>query len=112
MKIVFTTQGTDWSSAMDARFGRTRYFLVFDEEKNAVEVIDNGADSQVAHGAGPKAAKKVLDLGAHVLITGNGPGGNAAAVLESTDMEIYVGAGEMTAQEAMDAYRAGSLKKL
>ncbi len=46
-----------------------------------------------------------------MLITGNGPGGNADAVLKTTGIEVYVGAGEMTVQQAYEAYKAGSLKK-
>ena len=111
MKIVFTTQGPDLDSPMDARFGRARYFLVLDSDSGAIEVVDNGADSQVAHGAGPKAAQKVIQLGAGVVVTGNGPGGNAASVLGSTDIEVYVGAGNMTAAEAKRAYENGELRK-
>ncbi len=112
MNIIFTAQGPDWDSPMDARFGRAQYFFVVDADSGAIETVDNGADAQVAHGAGPKAAQKILDLGAGILITGNGPGGNAAEVLESTGIEIYVGAGAMTVKEAMEAYKQGKLKKI
>jgi predicted Fe-Mo cluster-binding NifX family protein len=43
------------------------------------------------------------------LITGNGPGGNAATVLEKTGIKILVGAGDMTAKEAYEAYQNGEL---
>lgn len=111
MNIVFTTQGTDWDSPIDPRFGRTRYFFVFNEETDDVQTVDNSAIDKEAHGAGPKTSQKLVELGAEVLITGNGPGGNAAAVLKTTGVEIYVGAGEMTVKEALEAYRNGELKK-
>jgi len=38
------------------------------------------------------------------LITGFGPGGNAATVLERAEMKIYVGAGQLTIQEFLEAY--------
>ena len=111
MKLIFTTQGADWESSMDPRFGRTQFFFVYDEESEKIQTYDNTAIENEAHGAGPKTAQKLSEFGAEVLITGNGPGGNASAVLEATGTEIYVGAGEMTVREAYDAYKKGVLKK-
>ena len=111
MKLVFTTKGTDWDSPMDPRFGRTQFFFVYDEESEEILTHDNTAIEKEAHGAGPKTAQKLSEFGAKVLITGNGPGGNAAAVLEATGTEIYLGAGQMTVREAYDAYKKGELKK-
>lgn len=111
MKLIFTAQGPDWDSAMDPRFGRTRYFFVYDDENEDVQIFDNAAIENEAHGAGPKTAQKLVEFGAQVLVTGNGPGGNAGTVLKSTGVEIFIGAGEMTVREAYDAYRGGSLKK-
>ncbi|RLD34308.1 MAG: dinitrogenase iron-molybdenum cofactor biosynthesis protein, partial [Bacteroidetes bacterium] len=62
-------------------------------------------------GAGPKTAQKLFEYSPDVLITGNGPGGNAAAVLEKTGVKIYVGAGDMTAKEAYKAYKDNRLKQ-
>lgn len=111
MKIVFTAKGTDMAAAMDPRFGRTEYFVIFDEESKSIESYDNKDIEQQAHGAGPRTAQKLSEYGAQVLITGNGPGGNAATVLNTLGLEIYVGAANMTVQEAYDAYKAGNLKK-
>ncbi len=111
MKIAFTTKGTSWGSAMDPRFGRTEYFLIFDEEKDKLSAYDNRAAANDAHGAGPKTAQKLFEYSPNVLITGNGPGGNAAAVLEKTGVKIYVGAGDMTAKEAYKAYKDNRLKQ-
>ena len=111
MKIAFTTKGINWDSMMDPRFGRTEYFLVFDDEKNELTSFDNRAVNNEAHGAGPKTAQKLFELKANVLITGNGPGGNAGSVLEKTGVKIYVGAGEMTVKEAFEAYKKNELKE-
>lgn len=109
MKLIFTAQGTEWDSPMDPRFGRTPYFFVYDEESAEILTHDNTAIDQEAHGAGPKTAQKLAELGAEVLITGNGPGGNAAAVLQATGTRIFVGAGAMTVREAYEAYKQGAL---
>ncbi len=111
MKIAFTTTGTEWESKIDPRFGRTEYILIYDAEKDELSSIDNREIINVAHGAGPKTAQKIFDSGAQALITGNGPGGNAAAILGQMDLKIYVGAGGMTAREAYDAYLNDQLKQ-
>lgn len=111
MKLIFTTQGTDWESSMDPRFGRTQFFFVYDEGNEEIQTHDNTAIENEAHGAGPKTAQKLSEFDAQVLITGNGPGGNAARVLQSIGTEIYVGAGGMTVREAYDAYKNGELTK-
>ncbi len=111
MKIAFTTKGVEWNSMMDPRFGRTEFFLVFDDENNELISIDNRAISNEAHGAGPKTAQKLYELKADVLITGNGPGGNAGTVLEKAGMEIFIGAGEMTVKEAYDTYKKNELRE-
>ena len=111
MKIAFTTKGTEWDSKIDPRFGRTDFFLVYDEEKDELINFDNRTIENEAHGAGPKTAQVLFELKANVLITGNGPGGNAATVLERAGIEIYVGAAEKTVKEAYDAYKNNSLTK-
>lgn len=109
MKIAFTTKGTNWDSPIDPRFGRTEYLLVYDEETDRISVFDNREIVNEAHGAGPKTAQKLFQLKADILITGNGPGGNAATILEKTGVKILLGAGEMTVKEAYDAYKKDKL---
>jgi len=111
MKIAFTTKGTNWDSAMDPRFGRAEYFLIYDEEKDELTHFDNRDSANDAHGAGPKTAQKLFEFKPDVLITGNGPGGNAGTVLEKAGIKIFVGAGEMTVKEALEAYKSNALKE-
>ena len=111
MKIAFTTKGTEWDSQMDPRFGRTEFFLLYDEENDSFAHFDNRSVENDAHGAGSKTAQKLFDLKAEVLITGNGPGGNASTVLEKAGVQTYTGAGEMTVKEAYEAFKNNSLKK-
>lgn len=111
MIIVFTAKGTEWNSEMDARFGRTEFFLIYNEETKELTSFDNRSIENEAHGAGTKTAQKLFDLKANVLITGNGPGGNAGTVLSKTGVEIYIGAGEMTVEEAYKAYNEKQLSK-
>lgn len=112
MKIAFTAAGPDWDDPMDARFGRARYLLVHDEDSGALTIHDNAAVSDEAHGAGPRTAAVLLGLGAQVLVTGNGPGGNAARALSGRGVAVFVGAGDLTVKQAYAAYRQGTLTAL
>ena len=111
MKIAFTTKGTEWDSAMDPRFGRTEYFLIYDDDKDELAHYDNRDSANDAHGAGPKTSQKLFEFKPDILITGNGPGGNAATVLQKTGIKVFVGAGEMTVKEAYEAYKNNKLKQ-
>lgn len=112
MKIAFTAKGSDWKAGIDPRFGRTDYIVVYDDTSKELTSVDNREVEEIAHGAGPQTAQKLFDLGPDVLITGNGPGGNAATVLQKAQLEIFIGAGGMTIEEAYDAYRKGTLTAL
>jgi predicted Fe-Mo cluster-binding NifX family protein len=111
MKLIFTTLGADWDSPMDSRFGRTQFFFMYDEDSGETQSYDNTDINDEAHGAGTRTAQKLSELGARVLITGNGPGHNAYRVLQAIGTEIYVNASNMTAREAYKAYKSGILPK-
>jgi len=112
MKIAFTSKGEGMDSAIEPRFGRAEYLVTYDEATGDTEVFDNGSISEVAHGAGPQTAQKLIQMGADVLITGNGPGGNANAVLEKTDIKVFVGADGMTLSKAYEEYKQDNLKEV
>ena len=112
MKLAFTAKGKTWDSLVDPRFGRTEYFLFYDEENDELTPYDNSEIGKEAHGAGPKAAKVLFDEGAKILITGNGTGGNAGTILEKTGISVFIGAGNITVKDAYEKYKDGSLEKL
>ncbi|MBW7847380.1 MAG: dinitrogenase iron-molybdenum cofactor biosynthesis protein [Bacteroidales bacterium] len=111
MKIAFTATGTSWDSQIDARFGRTEYLVVFDEETGLLTGIDNNAVKNEAHGAGTATAQKLFELNPDVLITGNGPGDHAATALQHSKIKILVNAHNMTLKQAYEQYKNGLLKQ-
>ena len=111
MKIAFTAKGDNWDSMIDPRFGRCEYIVLFDEETNSLTAYDNTLTAEVAHGAGPKTAQIIFDINADVIITGNGPGEKAYEVLKESNVEIYVGAANMTLKQAYDEYKKDNLVK-
>ena len=111
MKIAFTAKGQTLQSEVDARFGRCPFFVIYNTETKEIEVIDNQDVEGEAHGAGPKTAQRLSEYKCNVLVTGNGPGGNAATVLEKMNIEIFIGAGEKKIEEALLVYQNGELNK-
>lgn len=112
MRIAFTSTGKDWDSPIDSRFGRTEFIVIYDEESQTLEVVDNSEIKGEAHGAGTATAQKMYDLKPDILITGNGPGDTAAKALKNLNMRIFVDAHEMTIKEAYASYRNGNLKEV
>lgn len=111
MKIAFTAKGTGWDDQMDARFGRAPYILILDTVTNDLLAVDNMANADAGHGAGPQTAQILFDNQVEALLTGNGPGGNAAVVLEKANIKVFTGAGEMNVGQAYEAFKNGQLKE-
>ena len=110
MRIAFSTKGNSWDSSMDPRFGRAEMFLIYDEEKDALEEIDNKETDGMDHGVGPQTVKKMLSLSVDVIVTGNGAGEKALAILKKSNVKMYTGAGDMTLKEAYTAYKNDKLQ--
>lgn len=111
MKIAFTSREPSWESQIDPRFGRTSYLAVYSDDTDEMSFYDNRDIENEAHGAGPKTAQKLFEYHPDVLITGNGPGSNAASVLEKAGIDIYRADDEMTVQEAYKAFKENKLSK-
>jgi predicted Fe-Mo cluster-binding NifX family protein len=109
MKIAISAKGTTWQDPVDPRFGRSEYFVVYDEKNDGLSFIDNRDVVREAHGAGPRTAQRLLDHQVDVLITGNGPGGNAAGVLSRAGIKVYADAGGMSVEEAYKAWKNNTL---
>ena len=110
MKIVFTAKGDSWESPMDPRFGRMELLVTYDEASQTLQAVTNSETESMEHGAGLQTAQKVLELEPDVIITGNGAGQKALAILERSNVKMYVGAGDMTIKEAYEAFKADELK--
>ena len=111
MKIAFTAKGENWDSILDPRFGRTHFILLYDEETEKLTSYDNREIEGVEHGAGPQTASLLFDINPDVLITGNGPGGNAAKVLEKAEVKIFLAPLDMTLKAAYELFKSNSLKE-
>lgn len=107
MKVAIPVDDT--KKAVCVSFGRTPYFLFWDEETDKRELLDNPA-AEAQGGAGLQAAQFVVDGGADALITVR-CGENAAKVFQAAGMTIYESQG--TDLEAnLQAFREKKLAEL
>lgn len=107
MKVAVTSLGETIESPVDQRFGRARYFIVFDTDTQEWAVHDNKQNLNAAQGAGIQAGQKVIELGAEVVITGHcGP--KAFATLRAGDVALFLSAAG-TVKEVIAEYQAGKL---
>jgi len=107
MKIAITSQGPDLTSQVDPRFGRAKYFIVFDTDTKEFTAHDNQVNVNAAQGAGIQSAKNVAELGVQALITGH-VGPKAFNGLTSAKVSIYIGSAG-TVEQTIEQFKANKL---
>jgi predicted Fe-Mo cluster-binding NifX family protein len=110
MKIAITTQGTDANSAVDLRFGRTKFFRIVDTETGQQTAVANAGGVNAVQGAGTQAAQTLARLGAQAVLTGH-VGPKALSALQAAKIQIYSVSGG-TAEQAVQDFLAGRLQAL
>jgi predicted Fe-Mo cluster-binding NifX family protein len=110
MKVAVTAQGKELSSEIDLRFGRAKWIIVADTEKNDFEAHDNVVNLNAVQGAGIQTGQNIANLGVEAVITGN-VGPNAFKTLSAADIKIFL-AEKQTVAEAIDSFKASKLKEV
>ena len=109
MRIAVTSKGTDLSSELDERFGRAKYFIIFDTDTGEHRAVDNEVNLNAAQGAGIQSGELVVRHRAGVLLTGHcGP--KAFRVLNAAGVTVFNGLAG-TVEQAIESYSKGELKK-
>jgi predicted Fe-Mo cluster-binding NifX family protein len=110
MKVCITSAGMELDSPVDARFGRSPYFIIVDTETDDVEAFANTCSEQ-AQGAGTGAAALLVDKGIEVLLTGRiGP--KALAAFQATDIRLVEGiSSDQTGREALAKFAEGKYQQ-
>ncbi|MCX5857801.1 MAG: dinitrogenase iron-molybdenum cofactor biosynthesis protein [Deltaproteobacteria bacterium] len=109
MKIAVTSTGNQSASAMDTRFGRTRWFMVTDPEAEAWEAHANEQNMNAAQGAGIQAAQRLVNLGVEAVITGH-VGPKAFRILKAAGIGIFFCEGG-TVEESLRLYKEDRLSQ-
>jgi len=107
MKIAITSEGKTPDAAVDPRFGRCKYFLIFDTDSGNVEAFENPSTQQ-SGGAGIQAGQLIVSKGVEVVLTGN-MGPNAFEVAQSAGIKVITGvSGKIS--EALESYKSGKFE--
>jgi predicted Fe-Mo cluster-binding NifX family protein len=87
MIIGIPVDTNSMSSDISDNFGRTNFFLIYDDKKDESTFLDNTAKNSQG-GAGIEAAQILVDKNVDIIITPR-CGKNAAEVLKFGDIDIY-----------------------
>lgn len=107
MKIAISSTGPSLESAVDNRFGRCQYFIIYDIETREYKSLSNEAIS-ASGGAGIQVAQFIKKQGAEIVLTGN-VGPNAMSTLSAAKIGVVVGVSG-SIKEAIAKYLTGEYK--
>jgi predicted Fe-Mo cluster-binding NifX family protein len=110
MKIAISAKGSDLSSAIDPRFGRAQYFIIFDTDNDDFEVVPNKNNAEAAQGAGIQAAETVIRKKVDMVVSGNlGP--KAFDVLSEAGIKAALWS-DGTVSQAIGQIKKGQLQPI
>lgn len=88
MKTAITSKGNTLESKMDQRFGRCKYFVIYDtDSKHAEFVLNPNADAE--EGAGPASVQLVASQGVNKIVSGEF-GIKIKSLLDSLKIQMIV----------------------
>ena len=107
MKVAITSTGATPDSAVDPRFGRAQYFLIYDTDSDQVEAMNNLENMNASHGAGIQSAENVAGKGAQYVLSGQfGP--KAENALQAAGIQMISGV-KGTVAEAYEKFKTDTL---
>lgn len=107
MRIAISAKNISVKSEVDQRFGRSKFFIVYDTETGLAEAHDNEINLNVMQGAGIQSAANVAGLGVEAILTGHiGP--NSFRVLSTAGIKVYTGLVD-TVENALEDLKSGKL---
>lgn len=110
MLIAATTDSPVLNSLISQNFGRCAFFILFDEDKNSTEIVQNPFANTMGVGAGIQLARLIIDKKADSVIT-NRMGAGPFRLLLSANIEVYQCTG-LTALRAVEFLQEGELPEL
>jgi predicted Fe-Mo cluster-binding NifX family protein len=106
MKIAVTSTGPTLEDMVEARFGRSAYFLIIDPGNLEFEAMEN-TNVSLGGGAGPQSAQLMANKGVSVVLTGNcGP--NAFRTFGAAGIRVITGVSGQ-ARQVVKQFNSGKL---
>jgi predicted Fe-Mo cluster-binding NifX family protein len=109
MKVAISAFENNPSSRLEQRFGRARWFVIYDTDSHNYEFVENTRQLNAAQGAGIQTAGTVSRAAVAAVITGHiGP--KAYKVLDKAGVDIYL-TNTSTVKDAINKFESGMLNK-
>ena len=109
MKVCVTSQGPDLASDVDPRFGRARFFVIYDDEADTSEVIDNEQNVNAGGGAGVQSATDIAARNCEWVLSGH-VGPKAFSVLQAAGIKVATGVSGAVA-DVLKQFREGAVQE-
>jgi predicted Fe-Mo cluster-binding NifX family protein len=103
MKVLITAYGNEITAPIDPRFGRCRFFIIWDSSTGDFAAFANNYAS--SSGAGISSAQFAVDHNVQMVITGE-VGPHAQQVLQSAGISVRI-TKAATVSEALEGLREG-----
>lgn len=85
MITIISSQENNTSSLMDSRFGRAKWFCIYNDDNKSTSFVEN-PHLEAQGGAGVKTSEMIIELGAKKVISGHyGP--KAKELLDKFNIE-------------------------
>lgn len=109
MKVAVSASENTLTSKLEQRFGRARWFVIYDTGTRNYEFLENTRQLSAPQGAGIQSAGTVSRASVSALITGHiGP--KAYKVLEKAGVTIYL-TDTGTIEDALEKFKQGMLQE-
>ena len=92
MKVAIPASNQSMDGQLDPRFGRAKYFLIYDMESDEHEFITNELNMLARQGAGIQSAQTVAGKNVQAVVSAH-VGPKAYAVLKDAQITLYSGEG-------------------
>ena len=88
MKTAISSTGNTLEAKLDQRFGRCQFFVIYDTENQAVEILPN-PNKDAEEGAGPASVQLVASHGVSKIVSGEF-GMKIKSLLDSLKIQMIV----------------------
>ena len=109
MKIAVPISERNEVARMARRFGRSYYYLIYDDQNDDIVIIENPAVN-ARGGAGIQAVEFLISKGVNAVIVPE-VGPNATRVLRSANMDIFQGL-DLTSKELIEKWKKKELRRI
>jgi predicted Fe-Mo cluster-binding NifX family protein len=109
-KIAVCSSDSSPSSPVDGRFGRCKFFMLWDPETRQYKPLAN-TGPEAEHGAGTGAVQALIQNNVGMVISRR-VGPKAYVALKEAGIKVFAGTGGKTVEAARQSYEAGELHEL